>query len=107
MNVCFFPLSTFSPSKENQEEDDTKKRITAANVAARVGVAVIGVDTVSKWQLMDEPARQKHEGVDSYVGQIGRDIIRKPFGCQNPCWSTAFWIKYVLMLQKHNDAIVQ
>ncbi|KAF5181133.1 hypothetical protein FRX31_029278, partial [Thalictrum thalictroides] len=27
---------------------------------------------------MDEPARQKHEGVDSYVGQIGRDIIRKP-----------------------------
>ncbi|KAK1301029.1 hypothetical protein QJS10_CPB13g00420 [Acorus calamus] len=62
--------------KVNKEEDD-KMRTTAANVAARVAVG--GDDMLSKWQLMAEQARQKHEGgmAGPSASQPSKDVTRR------------------------------
>ncbi|GJZ65857.1 transcription initiation factor TFIID subunit 4b [Tanacetum coccineum] len=47
-------------SSNVNKEEDYKMRITAANVAVRAAIG--GDDMLSKWQVMAEQARQKHEG---------------------------------------------
>ncbi|XP_042471134.1 transcription initiation factor TFIID subunit 4b-like isoform X1 [Zingiber officinale] len=62
-------------TKVNKEEDD-KMRTTAANVAARAAVG--GDDMLSKWQLMAERARQKHDGPDgASASQLGKSANSK------------------------------
>ena len=53
-------------------------RTTAANVAARAAVG--GDDMLSKWQLMAEQARQKHEGgmEGASSSQAVKDVNRNP-----------------------------
>ncbi|GKD61417.1 hypothetical protein Tco_1298926, partial [Tanacetum coccineum] len=65
-------------SSNVNKEEDYKMQITAANVAARATVG--GDDMLSKWQVMAEQERQKHEGgADSAsTSQPSLDVGPKP-----------------------------
>lgn len=58
--------------KVNKEDDD-KMRTTAANVAARAAVG--GDDMYSKWKLMAEQAKQKHDGASG--SHLSKDFSQR------------------------------